>query len=62
MHCIGRLTGLVQSATIDPTSKEGKLKAKLVDLRVKSAVALIMTKSDEEFEALWQKTVNNTMR
>ncbi|GBG06452.1 hypothetical protein PAT3040_00979 [Paenibacillus agaridevorans] len=51
-------TGVAGTISIDTTSELGALHQKIVDFRTKNAAKLIVTpKSDEEFEALYQATI-----
>ena len=49
--------GLASGIGLEQSSEEGTLEAKLADFRVKNSAALIMAGSDDEFEALYNKLV-----
>lgn len=46
--------GLASGIIIDPTSSEGMISQKIVELRVKNSAKLVMAKSEAEFEQIWQ--------
>ncbi|MFB6366811.1 extracellular solute-binding protein [Paenibacillus elgii] len=46
--------GLASGIIIDPTSSEGMVSQKIVELRVKNSAKLVMAKSEAEFEQIWQ--------
>lgn len=54
-----RPTDLVGSITLDSQTAPGKLEPRLVDFRVKASAELILAKSEEDFNNIYQRVVND---